>query len=231
MGRPRTDLEQLTATWARIAEGQIVEDTVSYRAAVRILTERLARIVRPGQALQPYVHAMLAQGYRRATAYQVVRAAFAIAAERVVKTGSVPAAAPAVCSGSASPTTPRRTPPPPTAPVPVRPPNATRPVVEPSRVAPPGTKAPLEHYPADALPAHLQPGMTFALVENGGRVWIDNLPFETHRDAPFGVDAQGSPWAPYGQDAKGRFLNYFGATLGTSGRIGQGHFVGEPDEP
>ena len=90
MGRPRADLEQLMATWARIAEGQIVEDTVSYQAAVRILIDRLAQIVRPGQAIQPYVQAMITQGYRRATAYQVVRAAFAIAAERIVHEGSKP---------------------------------------------------------------------------------------------------------------------------------------------
>lgn len=92
MGRTATELEALTATWTEIARGQIVEDTVSYRAAVRILIDRLAQIMRPGQAIQPYVHAMLAQGYRRATAYRVVRAAFAIAAERVVQEGSKPKA-------------------------------------------------------------------------------------------------------------------------------------------
>ena len=90
MGRTATELEALTATWTEIARGQIVEDTVSYRAAVRILIDRLAQIMRPGQAIQPYVHAMLAQGYRRATAYKVVHAAFGIAAERVVQEGSKP---------------------------------------------------------------------------------------------------------------------------------------------
>ena len=228
MGRARADLEQLMALWARIAEGQIVEDTVSYRAAVRILTERLARIVRPGEAIQPYVQAMIAGGYRRATAYHVVRAAFAMAAERVVKAGPDSPAAPAVGRGAASPTPSPGTPAPAPTPVPESPPNATPPVAGPSRV---GAKAPLEHYAADALPAHLTPGSPLLTVQDGGRVWIDNLPFETHRDAPFGPDAQGRPWAPYGQDAKGRFLNYFGSTLGASGRLGRGHFVGEPDEP
>ena len=90
MGRTAVELEALTATWTEIAKGQIVEETVSYRAAVRILIDRLAALVRPGQAIQPYVHAMLAQGYRRATAYHVVRAAFAIAAERIVHEGSKP---------------------------------------------------------------------------------------------------------------------------------------------
>ena len=230
MGRTAAELEALTALWTRIAEGQIVEDTVSYRAAVRILTERLARIVRPGEALQPYVQAMIAEGYRRATAYQVVRAAFGIAAERVVKTGLVP---PAVRPMAAAPATPPTTPPPlpATAPAPVNTPRAAPPPMGIHRTDPPRPDAPVEHYRADALPPHVQPGMTLATVQNGGRVWIDSLPFEAHRDAPFGVDPQGHPWAPYGQDAKGRFRNYIGSSLGATGRIGRGHFAGEPDEP
>ena len=38
------------------------------------------------------------------------------------------------------------------------------------------------------------------------------------------------PWARYGRDAQGRFRNYLGAALGVAGRIGRGHFAGEPDE-
>ncbi len=230
MGRTAAELETLTATWTRIAEGQIVEDMVSYRAAVRILTERLARIVRPGEAIQPYVHAMIAEGYRRATAYKVVQAAFGIAAERVVKAGPVP---PSVRPAAAAPATPPTTPPPPpaTSSAPVRAPIAVPPPAAIGRTELPRPDAPVEHYRADMLPPHLQPGIPLATVQNGGRVWIDSLPFETHRDAPFGVDAQGRPWAPYGQDAKGRFRNYVGSSLGATGRIGRGHFVGEPDEP
>lgn len=227
MGRTAAELEALTALWTRIAEGQIVEDTVSYRAAVRILTERLARIVRPGEATQPYVHAMIAEGYRRATAYQVVHAAFGIATERVVKAGPVP---PAV-RAAAAPATPPKSTQPHATPASLSPPRGAPPPVGIRRTDPPRPDAPVEHYRADALPPHLQPRMTLATVQNGGRVWIDSLPFEAHRDAPFGVDAQGRPWAPYGQDAKGRFLNYIGSSLGATGRIGRGHFAGEPDEP
>lgn len=62
-------------------------------------------------------------------------------------------------------------------------------------------------------------------------MWIDCLPLDEHRDAPFGYDAHGVPWAPYGRDAQGRFRNYLGAALGVAGRTGRGHFVGEPEEP
>ncbi|MHB8562636.1 MAG: hypothetical protein ACYDDA_01575 [Acidiferrobacteraceae bacterium] len=228
MGRTAAELEALTALWTRIAAGQIVTDQVSYRAAVRILTDRLARIVRPGEEIQPYVHAMIAQGYRRATAYQVVRAAFAMAAERVVKTGPVP---PAV-RAAGTPATPRKSTPPHATPASLSPPRAAPlPLVGIPRTDPPRPDAPVEHYRADRLPPHLQPGMTWATVQNGGRVWIDCLPFDANREAPFGTDAHGAPWAPYGRDAKGRFLNYIGSSLGATGRIGRGHFVGEPDEP
>lgn len=91
MGRNTEDLERLTETWAQIADGQIGADPVSYREAVRILTDRLAALVHPGEARRPYVTAMVRQGYRRATAYKVVNRAFARAAERIavtVRTGA-----------------------------------------------------------------------------------------------------------------------------------------------
>ena len=66
--------------------------------------------------------------------------------------------------------------------------------------------------------------MVLPTAQDSGWVWIDCLPFETHRDAPFGVDANGLPWAPYGRDAEGRFRNYswappWGSPAGPTGVI------------
>jgi hypothetical protein len=229
VGRRTDELEQLTATWKQIAEGQLVADEVSYWAAVRILTDRLAALVRPGEPTQPYVQALLARGYRRATAYKVVKAAFAIAAERRVQTAAPPSrvaarSVPARPAPTVAP--PRETEPAAPAPSILGPKPASVPAA-----ASPGRPSPREHYRADALPSHIVPGMTLPAAQDGGRVWIDCLPFDAHRDAPFGYDAHGAPWAPYGRDAQGRFRNYLGAALGVAGRTGRGHFVGEPDAP
>ena len=225
MGRPRTDLEQLTATWTRIAGGQIVEDTVSYRAAVRILTDRLAALVRPGQALQPYVQAMLAQGYRRATAYQVVRAAFAMAAERRVQEGSKPktvrtAPAPdrrpgtAAISVAAVPSPPERVPKPA-----VRPPV---PRLFPTDATPAERGAAHRQECAGRAPLRADPAYygvygraAFGALPGGDFHEDPKLPIyvsaaypmtdvgvpvldRAHWIAPFGVDDAGVPLAPYG---------------------------------
>ena len=221
LGRKADEIDALTETWKQIAGGRIVEHEVSYRPAVRILAQRLATLVQPGDDKHPYVQAMLQQGYRRATAYQVVNTAFERAAERIARAGPPPQGAGPKIS---APLTPM-----PSAPViaPVPGPRGTSIPVAPKSTPP----VPRERYCADALPVHITPGTTLPTAKDGGRVWIDCLPFETHRDAPFGVDAHGVPWAPYGRDAEGRFRNYLGAALGVAGRTGRGHFVGEPDEP
>lgn len=157
-----------------------------------------------------------------------MHAAFGIAAERVVKAEPVP---PSVRPAAVAPATPLKSTQPHATPASPTSPRGAPPPVGIRRTDPSHPDASVEHYRADALPPHLQSGMALATAQNGGRVWIDNLPFETHRDAPFGMDAQGHPWAPYGQDAKGRFLNYVGSSLGATGRIGRGHFAGEPEEP
>ena len=223
LGRKADEIDALTETWKQIAGGRIVENEVSYRQAVRILAQRLATLVQPGDDKHPYVQAMLQQGYRRATAYQVVNTAFERAAERIAHAGSPPRVAAPTMSA-----------PPPVTPMPSAPVTAPAPV--PRYTSTPVTPKPTqpdtrERYRADALPPHITPGMALPTAQDGGRVWIDCLPFEAHRDAPFGVDAHGLPWAPYGRDAEGRFRNYLGAALGVAGRTGRGHFVGEPDEP
>jgi hypothetical protein len=156
---------------------------------------------------------------------KVVKAAFTRAAERVVTTvAKAPAASqrrPAVAPAAPRDPNPALGNPPSAAQKPVRVPRAGG-VPEP--------KVPLEHYPADALPAHIQRGVTLLRVQEGGRVWIDCLPLDAPGDAPFGYDAQGQPSAPYGRDAQGRFRNCLGAALGVASRTGRGHFVGEPDE-
>lgn len=88
MGRKNGDMDRLAETWTRIAHGRPVSDEVSYRQAVRILADRLAVLVRPGEARRPYVLAMLQEGYRRTTAHNVVNKAFLLAAERVARTTS-----------------------------------------------------------------------------------------------------------------------------------------------
>ena len=221
MGRKADEIEALTETWNQIAGGRIVEREVSYRQAVRILAQRLAVMVSPGDDKRPYVQAMLRQGYRRATAYQVVNTAFERAAERIARAGSPPQGAAPKISAPVTRT--------PSAPVAAPAPESRgTPIPVPPKPMSPG---PRERYRADALPAHVTLGMTLPTAQDGGRVWTDCLPFEAHRDAPFGVDANGMPWAPYGRDAQGRFRNYLGAALGVAGRTGRGHFVGEPDEP
>lgn len=80
MGRRARDLDELMEAWTQIAQGRLVDEELSYRQAVRILAERLATLVHPGDARHPYVAAMLKQGYRRGTAYKVVNSAFARAA-------------------------------------------------------------------------------------------------------------------------------------------------------
>ena len=81
-------MRHCTETWSQIASGRIVEHEVSYRQAVRILAQRLARMVSPGDDKRPYVQAMLRQGYRRATAYRVVNTAFERAVERIARAGA-----------------------------------------------------------------------------------------------------------------------------------------------
>ena len=93
------------------------------------------------------------------------------------------------------------------------------------------TTAPLEHYAVGALPAHLTAGMTLAMAAEGGAIWIDPSASAADAEAPYGLDGQGIPWAPYGRDARGRFQTYFGTLLGVASRTGRGRFVGEPDEP
>ncbi|MHB1528017.1 MAG: hypothetical protein ACYCXT_01085 [Acidiferrobacteraceae bacterium] len=224
MGRTAAELEALTTTWTEIAKGQIVEDTVSYRAAVRILVDRLAQIVRPGQAIQPYVHAMLAQGYRRATAYRVVRAAFAIAAERVIHEGSRPktvrTVAPdrppdtAVTSVTAVPA------PPAPAVTPVRPPASRSPTtaeaVHPERMAHrpqaraarPARRADPAYYGVHGQPAfgavpwrYFQEDPKRPQYPAAAYPMTDaGVPVLDRENwiAPFGVDDAGTPLAPYG---------------------------------
>ncbi len=109
LGRKADEIEALTETWSQIAGGRIVEREVSYRQAVRILAQRLATMVSPGDDKRPYVQAMLRQGYRRATAYKVVNTAFERAAERIARAGAPP-------QGAA----PKMSTPPPVTPMPPR---------------------------------------------------------------------------------------------------------------
>ncbi len=157
MGRKADEIEALTETWSQIAGGRIVEREVSYRQAVRILAQRLAMMVSPGDDKRPYVQVMLRQGYRRATAYRVVNTAFERAAERIARTGAPPQGAgpktslPPPTSGTPNPVT---------APAPAPPPASVP-------VAPlPMSPGPRERYRADALERKALRG------ENaGGRVY------------------------------------------------------------
>lgn len=166
MGRKADEIEALTETWSQIAGGHIVEHEVSYRQAVRILAQRLAMMVSPGDDKRPYVQAMLRQGYRRATAYRVVTTAFERAAERIARAGSPP-------QGAA----PTMSTPPPVTPMPSTPVTAPVPVPQPVSVrVPPKSPQPSsrEHYQADALPAHNHPGHDVP-HRQGRRAGVDRL--------------------------------------------------------
>ncbi|MHB8549444.1 MAG: hypothetical protein ACYDB8_00525 [Acidiferrobacterales bacterium] len=208
----------------RIAAQGGVDTTLTLSNTARAVIPALARAVRAGAERGTLAALLMASGFSRATAYRTVQRARA-------RVQSDPAGAPGV--GAMQPTTaPTAGPVMPT----VRPLDARvsahSPVSAPSAIASkPQPKAPLEHYPADALPPHIAPGVSLGTAAEGGRVWIETLPSAHHAEAPFGVDRIGTPWAPYGRDNQGRFRNYFGAALGVPGRTGSGHFVGEPDEP
>ncbi|MHB1529893.1 MAG: hypothetical protein ACYCXT_10770 [Acidiferrobacteraceae bacterium] len=235
-----TRLAAFAAHLESLGEDADIAQDLTISGAVPVAIARVEQAMRRGAQRGPLIEALTELGFSRRTAYRVTRLAAAratrphgegsaLSKERHTKTP--PSAAPATTAGTTRP------PPVPGAAPPREIESAAWVSVVPEAkhgpvtAAQQGHKAPLEHYPADALPAHLLPGVTLATAEAGGRVWIDNLSFDRHADAPFGSDAHGHPWAPYGRDAKGRFLNYFGATLGASGRTGRGHFVGEPDEP
>ncbi len=206
MGRNAEDLERLTETWVQIADGQIGADTVSYREAVRILTDRLAALVHPEDARRPYVAAMVRQGYRRATAYKVVKRAFALAAERIAVTvrtgaGTHPETLPK--SGQIGTTT-------------ISPTDRTKTALSVADTAPPpergSTRAPLRadplYYGRFGQPAlgatpwrYFQDNPKLPLyapaaypMTDAGVPVLDPLNWL----APYGVDETGTPLAPYG---------------------------------
>ena len=197
MGRNTADLERLTEIWQRIAGGRIDGDTVSFREAVRILTVRLAALVDPREARRPYVAAMVRQGYRSATAYQVVNRAFALAAERI----AVPA--PGVGAGTAA-FPPAETPKPAhcalpvetTAPPPghgsTRPPLRADPIYY-GRFGQPALGATPWRYFQDNPKLPLYARAAYPMRDAGVPV-LDPLNWL----APYGVDETGTPLAPYG---------------------------------
>ena len=198
-----------------------VDAVLTLSNTVRAVIPALTQALRSGAQRGTLATVLMSCGFARATAYRIVQRAGAPDPTGPADTdpdGPGTMTSPAPVTPSVPPTALRR-----------------RTVARPPAASPAVTgrapKTPLEHYPADALPAHITPGMALSTAQKGGRIWIECLPLETHRDAPFGTDTHGQPWAPYGQDAKGRFLNYLGATLGVAGRTGRGHFVGEPDDP
>ena len=235
-----TRLAAFAAHLEALGEDADIAQDLTISGAVPVAIARVERAMRRGAQRGPLIEALTELGFSRRTAYRVTRLAAARAA-RPLEDGSVPSKAKRTKTPSAAPAVTAGTTRPPSVPV-AEPPrkmesaSVSVPVVpEATPASVPGVRrgprAPLEHYPADALPAHITPGMALSTAQKGGRIWIECLPLETHRDAPFGTDTHGQPWAPYGQDAKGRFLNYLGATLGVAGRTGRGHFAGEPDEP
>ncbi|MHB8414616.1 MAG: hypothetical protein ACYDB1_04415 [Acidiferrobacteraceae bacterium] len=235
-----TRLAAFAAHLEALGEDADIAQDLTISGAVPVAIARVEQAMRRGAQRGPLIEALTELGFSRRTAYRVTRLAAARATRPHGDESAPSKARRTKTPSSAAPAATRTTTP--HSPVPVAaPPRETKPeasvpsTTEAKPVPVPGVrqghKAPLEHYPADALPAHITPGMALSTAQKGGRIWIECLPLETHRDAPFGTDAHGQPWAPYGQDAKGRFLNYLGATLGVAGRTGRGHFVGEPDEP
>ena len=230
--RTRVSTERLAAFAARLeAFGEEADLTheLSVIETARMATVRVEHALRRGAQRGPLVQLLMELGLSRRTAYRVLRAA----AARIVSAPADPiAGSPVRRVKVASPAAA-------TVPAPAIPPGESRPPTPtasgPQRISVPAprrmTTAPLEHYTVGALPQHLSVGMTLALAADGGSVWIDPLASAADAEAPFGLDDQGIPWAPYGRDAHGRFRTYFGALVGVAGRTGRGRFVGEPDEP
>ncbi|MHB1528587.1 MAG: hypothetical protein ACYCXT_04005 [Acidiferrobacteraceae bacterium] len=220
MSRNSDDLDQLTETWTQIAHGRLVDKKVSYRQAVRILANRLATLVRPGDARRPYVTAMVQQGYRLATAYKVVNRAFALSAERMAvtvltaKTGA--SALPETIQRSAPTGAPSTTQ---TDPTKGALPAMPHPVRKIADTAPPPTCGPARapRTPLLADPVYYSRQGQPAFGATPWRYFQDNpkLPLyasaaypmsdvavpvlDAHNwVAPYGVDDTGTPLAPYG---------------------------------
>ncbi len=202
------DLERLTDTWTQIACGSLVDEQVSDREAVRILTRRLVALVHPDDARQPYVTAMIRQGFPRTTAYKLVKRAFALAADR--RSIAVPGARtgtgipPDAASGTGQTTA--------IADPPARPPNvvdtqfprrreATRSPRPPLRADPlyygrhgqPAWGATPWRYFRDNPKLPLYAPAAYPMTDAGVPV-LDPLNWT----APYGVDETGTPLAPYG---------------------------------
>ena len=214
-----TEVSEILTRIERVAVRGGLDTVLTLANTVRAVIPALAHAVRSGAERGTLAAMLMGSGFSKGTAYRAVRIAAARARRADPASGT-----------DAEKDRPARAVPPAQAtpvmrPVPILKPAAASPVTA------AGHEPALEHYRADALPSHITRGVALPTARDGGRVWIDCLPFDANREAPFGADAHGAPWAPYGRDARGRFLNYVGAALGATGRIGQGHFAGEPDEP
>ncbi|MHB1587400.1 MAG: hypothetical protein ACYCRH_03345 [Acidiferrobacteraceae bacterium] len=210
-----TEVSEILMRIERVAVHGGVDAVLTLTNTVRAVIPALAHAVRSGAERGTLAAMLMGCGFSKGTAYRAVRLACARARQAGPASGTDTAkdrrtrAVPPVQTASVVPGVP-----------------APKPAVTAA-----GPEPPLEHYRADALPPHIRRGVALSSARDGGRVWIDCLPFDANREAPFGTDADGAPWAPYGRDSRGRFLNYVGAALGATGRIGRGHFAGEPDEP
>lgn len=214
-----TEVSEILKRIERVTAHGGVDTVLTLANTVRAVIPALTHALRSGAERGTLAAMLMGCGFSKATAYRAVRIASARARQADPASGT-----------DAEKDRPARAVPP-TPAVPVIPPVPAPKPLAASPVTTAGHEPALEHYRADALPPHITRGVALPTARDGGRVWIDCLPFDANRAAPFGADAHGAPWAPYGQDARGRFLNYVGAALGATGRIGRGHFAGEPDEP
>lgn len=77
------DIQKLKEEWKRIGAGAVLEDTLYAKRAIRIAAKDMAdTILDVSMDRSEYVHSLIRGGFHRSTAFEIVKLAFAMAAER-----------------------------------------------------------------------------------------------------------------------------------------------------